>query len=199
MHIWAGRLHADAARDLAQVIKGVLLAGVENDAEADAAPMGVDQSVNDQPVRQRIGRDVDLCARRAKQLHIHALEVLDWCVMDLDRLGGGGPRKCQKEENPEKRENERQAKGHPQFLLDFCSPTPFPDSPSPHKNEYRTNGILSMPRRSSPSDKFVDHPPLLSTMGACREAITREMARMGVGRPLYYSASTVIASIGNSR
>ena len=36
---------------------------------------------------------------------------------------------------------------------------------------------------------------LLSTMGACRETITREMARMEVGGPLYYSASTVLAAI----
>jgi len=52
-----------------------------------------------------------------------------------------------------------------------------------------------MPRRSSRSDRFVDRPRLLAAMGACREAITREMARMEINGPLYYSASTVLAAI----
>ena len=52
-----------------------------------------------------------------------------------------------------------------------------------------------MPRRSSRSDRFVDRARLLASMGACRETITREMARMQVGGPLYYSASTVLAAI----
>jgi len=52
-----------------------------------------------------------------------------------------------------------------------------------------------MPRRSSRSDRFVDRARLLASMGACRETITREMARMQVNGPLYYSASTVLAAI----
>jgi len=52
-----------------------------------------------------------------------------------------------------------------------------------------------MPRRSSRSDRFVDRPHLLASMGACREAITREMARMQINGPLYCSASAVLAAI----
>ena len=52
-----------------------------------------------------------------------------------------------------------------------------------------------MPRRSSRSDRFVDRPRLLAAMDACREAITREMARMEVNGPLRYSAATVVATI----
>lgn len=52
-----------------------------------------------------------------------------------------------------------------------------------------------MPRRSSRSDRFIDRTRLLAAMGACREAITREMARMQINGPLYYSASTVVAAI----
>ncbi len=52
-----------------------------------------------------------------------------------------------------------------------------------------------MPRRSSRSDRFVDRPHLLISMGVCREAITREMARMQINGPLYCSASAVLAAI----
>ena len=52
-----------------------------------------------------------------------------------------------------------------------------------------------MSRRSSRSDQFVDRPQLLASMGVCREAITREMARMQIDGPLYYSASAVVAAI----
>jgi len=52
-----------------------------------------------------------------------------------------------------------------------------------------------MPRRSSRSDRFGDRLALLAAMGPCRNRITREMARMEVGGPLYYSASTVVAAI----
>ncbi|MGC1862505.1 MAG: hypothetical protein WA733_15670 [Methylocystis sp.] len=41
----------------------------------------------------------------------------------------------------------------------------------------------------------MDRPRLLAAMGACRESITHEMARMVIGGPLYYSASTVVAAI----
>jgi hypothetical protein len=52
-----------------------------------------------------------------------------------------------------------------------------------------------MARKSSRSDRYVDHAGLLAAMGPCRTAITREMARMEINGPLYYSASTVIAAI----
>ena len=52
-----------------------------------------------------------------------------------------------------------------------------------------------MVRRTSRSDKFVNRPQLLAAMGACRDVITREMARMEVNGPIYYSASSVLAAI----
>lgn len=50
-------------------------------------------------------------------------------------------------------------------------------------------------RLSRRSDRFVDRERLLAAMGACRDAITREQARMEVFGPLYYSSLTVIAAI----
>ncbi|WP_442754252.1 cupin domain-containing protein [Methylocystis sp. JAN1] len=41
----------------------------------------------------------------------------------------------------------------------------------------------------------MDRERLLVAMGACRESITREQARMEVCGPLYYSSSTVVAAI----
>jgi cupin 2 domain-containing protein len=68
--------------------------------------------------------------------------------------------------------------------------------PTHIKNEYRTTEALSMSRRSNRrSDRFVDRERLLAAMGACRETITREQARMEVCGPLYYSSSTVVAAI----
>jgi hypothetical protein len=52
-----------------------------------------------------------------------------------------------------------------------------------------------MPRGSSRSDRFVDRPHLLISMGVRREAITREMTRMQINGPLYCSASAVLAAI----
>ncbi|KAF2991389.1 hypothetical protein MJC1_01377 [Methylocystis sp. MJC1] len=51
-----------------------------------------------------------------------------------------------------------------------------------------------MARRSSRSDRFVDCPRLLAAMGPCRESIAHEMARMVIGGPLYFSASTVLTA-----
>lgn len=45
------------------------------------------------------------------------------------------------------------------------------------------------------SDRFVDRERLLTAIGACREKITREQARMEVCGPLYHSSSTVVAAI----
>ena len=36
----AGRLHPDVAGDLAQAIEGMPLAGIQNDADGDTAPVG---------------------------------------------------------------------------------------------------------------------------------------------------------------
>ncbi len=53
-----------------------------------------------------------------------------------------------------------------------------------------------MPRRQNRrSDRFVDRERLLAAMGACRETITREQARMEISGPLYFSSSTVLAAI----
>ena len=53
-----------------------------------------------------------------------------------------------------------------------------------------------MPRKPNRrSDRFVDRERLLAAMGACRETITREQARMEVCGPLYHSSSTVVAAI----
>jgi hypothetical protein len=45
------------------------------------------------------------------------------------------------------------------------------------------------------ADRIVDRPHLLASMGVYREAITRELARMQINGPLYYSASAVVAAI----
>jgi hypothetical protein len=95
MHIGAGRLHADFAGDLAQAIEGMVLTGIQNDADGDSAPVGIDQDVDDNPIRQRIGRQVDLGASRMQQPHVHALQVLNQCVMDFYRFGAGAPRERQ--------------------------------------------------------------------------------------------------------
>jgi hypothetical protein len=77
------------------------------------------KGVDDHPIRQRIGRHVYLFVGGLEQLDVHALEVLDRRIVDLERFSAGGPRERQQDEKSEKRENERQTKGHPQFLLDF--------------------------------------------------------------------------------
>ncbi len=52
-----------------------------------------------------------------------------------------------------------------------------------------------MPSRSKRSDRSVDRERLLAAMGDCRETITREIARMEISGPLYFSSSTVLAAI----
>jgi hypothetical protein len=52
-----------------------------------------------------------------------------------------------------------------------------------------------MVRRTSRSDAFVDKPRLLEELRTCREAVLREITRMRVSGPLYYSAQTVVAAI----
>jgi len=52
-----------------------------------------------------------------------------------------------------------------------------------------------MPSRSKRSDRFVERERLLAAMGDCRETITRELARMEISGPLYFSSSTVLAAI----
>jgi hypothetical protein len=52
-----------------------------------------------------------------------------------------------------------------------------------------------MSRRPLRSDRFIDRLRLLDALGGCRQTITREMARMEINGPLYYSASTVLAAI----
>ena len=42
-------------------------------------------------------------------------------------------------------------------------------------------------RRTSRSDSLIDRVTLLAALGACRGAVIREMTRMKVGGPLYYS------------
>jgi len=50
-------------------------------------------------------------------------------------------------------------------------------------------------RRTGRSDSLIDRIALLTALGTCRGAIIREMTRMKVGGPLYYSGSTVVAAI----
>ena len=52
-----------------------------------------------------------------------------------------------------------------------------------------------MTRRTSRSDSLIDRVALLVALGTCRGAVIREMTRMKVGGPLYYSGSTVVAAI----
>lgn len=52
-----------------------------------------------------------------------------------------------------------------------------------------------MTRRTGRSDSLIDRIALLTALGTCRGAIIREMTRMKVGGPLYYSGSTVVAAI----
>ena len=75
MHVWAGRLRADAATDLTKAIEGMLLIGVDHDAYGDAAAVSVDQRVDHRPVGQRIGGHVDPRARGAEKLRVDMLEI----------------------------------------------------------------------------------------------------------------------------
>jgi hypothetical protein len=50
-------------------------------------------------------------------------------------------------------------------------------------------------RRTGRSDSLIDRIALLTALGTCRGAVIREMTRMKVGGPLYYSGSTVVAAI----
>jgi len=50
-------------------------------------------------------------------------------------------------------------------------------------------------RRTSRSDSLIDRVALLAALGTSRGAVIREMTRMKVGGPLYYSGSTVVAAI----
>ena len=52
-----------------------------------------------------------------------------------------------------------------------------------------------MSPRVNRSDALIDRAALLEALGACRSAVIRELMRMKVGGPLYYSASTVLAAI----
>jgi hypothetical protein len=76
-----------ALRQLSQPIEIARLAGVQNDSDRDAASMRIDQGVDDGPVRQHIGGEVDLGARRAQKRYVEAFQILGGGIMDFKGLG----------------------------------------------------------------------------------------------------------------
>jgi hypothetical protein len=76
------------------------LGRVKDDTDHNAAPVGVNQRVDDWPIRQGKGRQVDFRACRLQKRHVHALKVLDRRIMNLDRIGGCWRGECKRGEQP---------------------------------------------------------------------------------------------------
>jgi len=76
----------------------MLLGGIKDDTDHNASPVGVDKRVDDWPIRQREGRQVDFRARGLQKRHVRALKVLDRRIKNLDRIGGCWRSECKQGE-----------------------------------------------------------------------------------------------------
>jgi len=76
----------------------MLLGRIKDDTDDNAAPVGLDQHVDDRPVRQGKGRQVDFRARGLQKRHVHEFKVFDRRIMNLDRIGGCWRSECKRGE-----------------------------------------------------------------------------------------------------
>ena len=77
MHVGPAGFMRMPSADLCQTIQSMLLGRIKDDTDHNASPVGVDKRVDDWPIRQGEGRQVDFRARGLQKRHVHALKVLD--------------------------------------------------------------------------------------------------------------------------